>query len=303
MQLQRSITYGLDGAFPNQLQPALLQLYLRVSKKWHDFLRLGDGCNGNAVISDGINTKGQQETNLRRRPRSPSSPGILEIASKRNKVADSCISFASSVDIGLSPSPTITIEKAANELDPGHDSTLTQWPPSGTGQTADLGLAFGADHWVKVMADELLYYPEYRYLVCKTHGYAILNLDGHLKAQHANINAEARRAISSHYTGLELQGPSKDSLPHSPLSPIPAIKGLPLHAGFACMQCGFLTKSWKYLKVHHNQVHGIKEIGQRLGLWSSVHIQTFFTAPRSAIHYFCVTASSGDGVWKAWGVG
>jgi hypothetical protein len=34
MQLQRSITYGLDGAFPNQLQPALLQSYLHVSKKW-----------------------------------------------------------------------------------------------------------------------------------------------------------------------------------------------------------------------------------------------------------------------------
>ncbi|KAH7187641.1 hypothetical protein BKA60DRAFT_425160, partial [Fusarium oxysporum] len=75
-------------------------------------------------------------------------------------------------------------------------------------------------------------------------------------------------------------------------SPIPAIKGLPLHAGFACTQCRFLTKSWKYLKAHHNQVHGVKEIGHRLGLWSSVQMQTFFTAPRSAIHYFCVTASS-----------
>ncbi|KAI3571769.1 hypothetical protein IWW34DRAFT_587353, partial [Fusarium oxysporum f. sp. albedinis] len=75
-------------------------------------------------------------------------------------------------------------------------------------------------------------------------------------------------------------------------SPVPVVKGLPLHAGFACTQCGFLTKSWKCLKVHHNQVHGIREIKQRLGLWSSVHIQTFFTTPRSAIHYFCVTASS-----------
>ncbi|KAH7183902.1 uncharacterized protein BKA55DRAFT_494508, partial [Fusarium redolens] len=75
-------------------------------------------------------------------------------------------------------------------------------------------------------------------------------------------------------------------------NPIPAIEGLPLHTGFACTQCGFLTRSWKCLKVHHNQVHGTKEIGHRLGLWSSVLLQTFFTTPRSAIHYFCVTASS-----------
>jgi hypothetical protein len=296
MQLQRSITYGLDGAFPNQLQPALLQLYLRVSKRWHDFLRLGDGYNGNAVILDRTNTKDQQEINPRRRPRSPNSTKVLEIASKRNKVADSCGSYANAANISPSLSPTMTIEKVANEMDPGHDNTLIQWPPSDKGPTADPGLALSADYWVKAMADELLYYPEYRYLVCKTHGYAVSNLYSHLKAQHAHIDAKARRAISSHYTGLELQGPSKDSFPHSPLNPIPAIKGLPLHTGFACMQCGFLTKSWKYLKVHHNQVHGVKEIGHRLGLWSSVQIQTFFTAPRSAIHYFCVTASSRDGV-------
>jgi hypothetical protein len=39
--LQRGQTYGLDGAFPTKLQPALLHVYSQVSSKWHRFLNLG----------------------------------------------------------------------------------------------------------------------------------------------------------------------------------------------------------------------------------------------------------------------
>jgi hypothetical protein len=37
--LQRGITYGLDGAFPNRLQPALLRAYEWASTRWHEFIR------------------------------------------------------------------------------------------------------------------------------------------------------------------------------------------------------------------------------------------------------------------------
>jgi hypothetical protein len=36
--LQRATTYGLDGAFPARLQPALLRLYEWASTRWHEFL-------------------------------------------------------------------------------------------------------------------------------------------------------------------------------------------------------------------------------------------------------------------------
>jgi hypothetical protein len=36
--LQRATTYGLDGAFPAKLQPALLRLYEWASTRWHEFL-------------------------------------------------------------------------------------------------------------------------------------------------------------------------------------------------------------------------------------------------------------------------
>lgn len=37
--LQRGITYGLNGAFPNRLQPALLRAYEWASTRWHEFIR------------------------------------------------------------------------------------------------------------------------------------------------------------------------------------------------------------------------------------------------------------------------
>jgi hypothetical protein len=37
---QRASTYGLDGAYPDQLQPGLLQSYKWVSEEWHRFLQL-----------------------------------------------------------------------------------------------------------------------------------------------------------------------------------------------------------------------------------------------------------------------
>jgi hypothetical protein len=36
--LQRATTYGLDGAFPTKLQPALLRVYEWASIRWHEFL-------------------------------------------------------------------------------------------------------------------------------------------------------------------------------------------------------------------------------------------------------------------------
>jgi hypothetical protein len=38
--IQRACTYGLDGAFPDSLQPALLRVYKWVSSEWHRFLQL-----------------------------------------------------------------------------------------------------------------------------------------------------------------------------------------------------------------------------------------------------------------------
>lgn len=38
--LQREATYGIDGAFPDSLQPALLRVYEWASREWHEFLMI-----------------------------------------------------------------------------------------------------------------------------------------------------------------------------------------------------------------------------------------------------------------------
>jgi hypothetical protein len=82
-----------------------------------------------------------------------------------------------------------------------------------------------------------------------------------------------------------------------PANPILAINGLIMHNGFACSDsliagC-FLTSSWKSLQVHRNQKHNRKTTSSSSG-WSNVKLQTFFSGPKSAIHYFCVTVTKDE---------
>ncbi|SCO06132.1 uncharacterized protein FFB20_12479 [Fusarium fujikuroi] len=47
--LQRHTTYGLDGAFPDQLQPALLKIYAKLSAEWQAFLHIDEQPNLNST--------------------------------------------------------------------------------------------------------------------------------------------------------------------------------------------------------------------------------------------------------------
>jgi hypothetical protein len=52
---QRGTTYGLDGAFPSQMQPALLNIYEWASVEWHQYL--GHQSQGNASAPSHRTTK------------------------------------------------------------------------------------------------------------------------------------------------------------------------------------------------------------------------------------------------------
>ncbi|KAH7199081.1 uncharacterized protein B0J16DRAFT_251132, partial [Fusarium flagelliforme] len=80
---------------------------------------------------------------------------------------------------------------------------------------------------------------------------------------------------------------------HGSSNPAEPVEGLPVHRGFACTWpgCpGYLTPSWKCLRMHFNDEHGAKAAKRktREDLWAAVHLQTFFTGPKRAIRYFCV---------------
>lgn len=40
--MQRGTSYGIDGAYPDSLQPALLRIYRWASRQWHEFLEIQD---------------------------------------------------------------------------------------------------------------------------------------------------------------------------------------------------------------------------------------------------------------------
>lgn len=49
--LQRGTTYGIDSAYPDSLQPALLRLYHWASKEWQSFLQIPNHASGTDAIS------------------------------------------------------------------------------------------------------------------------------------------------------------------------------------------------------------------------------------------------------------
>lgn len=98
-------------------------------------------------------------------------------------------------------------------------------------------------HW-------LVYHAHHQVLICTIHGHAILNVASHLADKHKDVDRKSRRAIVTDCLGLQLSQPSNADFRYGPRNPTPAIDGLAVQKGFACEDCGFLTTSWKKLRVH-----------------------------------------------------
>jgi hypothetical protein len=147
--------------------------------------------------------------------------------------------------------------------------------------------------------DWLLYHADCHALVCSVHGHAILNLPGHLRDKHRALTRAERKAIAAKFAGLDIRRPSKDDFRHGPSNPRQPIKGLPAHRGYTCDKqagCKYLTRSYKTLRLHHNAEHGFQGSKHKTGPRApTVWMQTFFVAPKSDMHYFCITAPDGAG--------
>ncbi|KAL9568920.1 hypothetical protein ACKAV7_006934 [Fusarium commune] len=113
----------------------------------------------------------------------------------------------------------------------------------------------------------LLYNKEYQSLICAFHGYAVRfrNLEGHLKDRHPDLSHQVRSDLIRRHKGLLPtlleEGPREDQLArHGSSNPAEPVEGLPIHRGFACTWpgCGYLTPSWKCLRMHFNDEHNAK---------------------------------------------
>jgi superfamily II DNA helicase RecQ len=137
----------------------------------------------------------------------------------------------------------------------------------------------------------LRYNTELLILVCARHGYAVVNLDGHLRSHHKETDARSRAALVAKFSGLELRRPANEEFRHGPSNPRGPIAGLPVRDGWACKECDMLTPSRKWLRVHYNEGHVVRG---NVPKEPDVKIQTLFTVPSNAVHYFCVSGHGPD---------
>jgi len=127
-------------------------------------------------------------------------------------------------------------------------------------------------------ADEVFeYLPRYKVLVCKTHRYAVRDLDEHLKRLHKTAIAE-RRAITSHFADCERIGHAQVTLP-PPLEPPFDCLGTPKRA-YICEEpeCEELSTSRDAIRIHCNKKHDWRSTPDQRTYWHEVWVQTFFNA-------------------------
>jgi hypothetical protein len=67
--LQRGTTYGIDGAFPDSLQPALLRIYEWASDRWHKFLQLRPANPSNCLQTRNTQKRGPSSSVDHRTPK------------------------------------------------------------------------------------------------------------------------------------------------------------------------------------------------------------------------------------------
>jgi hypothetical protein len=143
-----------------------------------------------------------------------------------------------------------------------------------------------------VVVPWLVYLPDYKVLVCRIHGYAVSSLPSHLSGRHADIDCGTRKAIAVEYGRLELERPRSIDFDYGPGNPLPAIDGLTVYDGLVCEEfksCRFASISRKRLKVHCKEAHQWSVSKAEPTHWRKAKLQTFFTVPGDAVHYFCVT--------------
>ena len=116
------------------------------------------------------------------------------------------------------------------------------------------------------------YQSDYKILICEQHGYAIRNLETHLQREHHLSHIE-RKSIVQQYQSKNLLLPNLVQWPDNGLSPI---RGLTIHNGFQCIECGFLCPHRNQIRSHCNKAHNWRITRQNPKHWQQVKLQTFF---------------------------
>jgi superfamily II DNA/RNA helicase len=132
-------------------------------------------------------------------------------------------------------------------------------------------------HLQAAAIDRLLHYDdEYQVLICTAHGYAIRNLDLHLRDEHA-VPSAVRRIIAEKHASQPLAEPKRVRQP-PPGPPFDVLR--PPVDALLCAEpgCGFASIQLTSVRSHCNKIHNWRSTRQSKTYWTSIKAQTFFTS-------------------------
>jgi hypothetical protein len=116
---------------------------------------------------------------------------------------------------------------------------------------------------------------DYGVLICRQHHTAIVNLEKHLRQQHA-VSIQQRQQIVQHFSRFTLVSPDALKLPEEPATPFEEL-GQPLD-GLQCRTCAWRTTSGDLMRMHCKKNHQQPWTDTKSALYQRVKVQTFFSS-------------------------
>ncbi|RGP58413.1 hypothetical protein FSPOR_11888 [Fusarium sporotrichioides] len=224
--MQRYSTYGLDGAFPDQLQPALLRIYARISADWHKFLSIADGEElGSAnTTDDAYQVKPSKEVAPLKRSHDKVSSYILssELPEKRQ-----CRR------LGQLEGPTDVTNVFEETISCGSVESCT--PEEYAESPTDRPI---------LTAGPFIYLEQLRLVLCNV----------------CSLSAREKKEIICTVSSIPGILKQQDDLLNFPFLP-PETKPLPFieapkHDGLRCNDCGYVTRQTGNMQKHCREKHG-----------------------------------------------
>jgi hypothetical protein len=297
--VQRGLSYGVDAAFPDTLQPALLRVYIRVSHEWHRFLAQRESASVATPVGYASKSYTQPATSTKGvRKRISLEDDSAEAPSKSRRFSSEATKSRPSpshkhVASDVVPQDTKRL-KFVNSESPHvvlhtHDEfgaikqrelrTCESQAESVKGKMRHHGMSFFDSQAHRNAADCLHYNLQYRVLICKEHGYAIASWKRHLTDYHTFNKTEIKEATRC-FQGLEVVRPEHALVPPPNGPPVEFLQ--PSRGGFECRgsptdPCGQLSISRPSMAQHCNKIHGWRSSPRAHSNWNEVKVQSFCT--------------------------
>lgn len=291
--LQRGTSYGIDAAYPDSLQPALLRVYKWASGEWHHFLdrkadvRKSLGLEGNihqgsqasrkrvpTVSTPGKNQARRHRTQQRINLSLPEEPFV-----SRNR--DDCAS------------PPRRVNRTIDPYNSNDFGSISCQPPRTAGKPSDtrqMDWSLIGDKnmegGVRILTHDLRrdaapqyfhYYAGHRVLICKEHRYAVTSWKRHLSDYHA-ISASALKDAARSLQDLDIVKPEDAETPTPNGPPLEYLQ--PSRLGFECRgtsenHCGRISISRPAIAQHCNKMHAWRASVREKTNWNEVKVQSF----------------------------